>query len=241
MTLPTPTRPWALHMRWLELCFMHWAVDAATLSERLPTGVELDTYQGRAYLGVVPFRMEGIRPRLAPSVPGLSAFPELNLRTYVKVNGVPGVWFFSLDAAQKVGVRLARTFFHLPYMDARMWMRRRATKGRGEVMEYASLRTHAGEAPARFAAAYRPVGEVFTARPGSLEDWLTARSVLYSADRRGQVFRGDIHHVPWPLQRAEADIRVNTMAEQIGMALKGEPHLLYSERLDVRAWLIVRT
>lgn len=212
---------------------MHWAVDAAELATHLPAGVELDTYGGRAYLGVVPFRMEGIRPRFTFDVPGLSAFPELNLRTYVRVNGVPGVWFFSLDASQPVGVRLARTFFHLPYMNAKMWTRRR-----GEVTEYASLRTHQDAPPARFAAAYRPVGEVFTAGEGSLEDWLTSRYVLYSADRHGQVYRGDIHHEPWSLRRAEAVTGVNSMAEQIGMTLEGEPHLLYSERLDVRAWLI---
>jgi uncharacterized protein YqjF (DUF2071 family) len=235
MTQPLPNRPWVLQMRWMDLCFMHWAVDATELAEKLPAGVELDTYEGKAYLGVVPFRMEGIRPRFTFDVPGLSAFPELNLRTYVKVNGVPGVWFFSLDAAQPIGVRLARTFFHLPYMDARMWTRRR-----GEVTEYASLRTHGGEAPAHFAAAYRPVGESFTAQAGSLENWLTSRYVLYSTDRQGRVFRGDIHHAPWPLQRAEAEITVNTLSEQIAVPLVGEPHLLYSERLDVRAWLIVR-
>lgn len=232
---PVPTRPWALQMRWLELCFMHWATDASAVQQLLPGGMEVDTFQGNAYLGVVPFRMEGIRPRGTFEVPGLSAFPELNLRTYVTVNGVPGVWFFSLDVAQPVAVRLARTAFHLPYMDARMWTRRQ-----GQVTEYASLRTHRGEAPARFAAAYRPLGEVFTARPGSLEDWLTSRYALYSADRHGQIFRGDIHHAPWPLQRAEAEIRVNTMSEQVGMVMEGEPHLLYSERLDVRAWLIER-
>ncbi len=222
-------------MRWLELCFMHWAVDASELASKLPAGVELDTYGGRAYLGVVPFRMEGIRPRFTFDVPGLSAFPELNLRTYVTVDGVPGVWFFSLDAAQKIGVRLARTFFHLPYMDAQMW-----TERRGDVVEYASLRTQKGAPPARFAAAYRPVGEVFTAEAGSLEDWLTSRYALYSADRRGQVYQGDIHHEPWSLRRAEAHAEVNTLAGEIGMTLEGKPHLLYSERLDVRAWLIQR-
>ncbi|WP_425145339.1 YqjF family protein [Deinococcus sp.] len=232
---PAPTRPWALQMRWLELCFMHWAADTDALAARLPAGMELDTWEGRAYLGVVPFRMAGVRPRFTVDVPGLSAFPELNLRTYVRVNGVPGVWFFSLDASQPTAVRLARAAFHLPYMDARMW-----TARRGEVVEYASFRTHTGAAPASFAAAYRPVGQVLRAAPGSLEDWLTARYVLYSADRHGRIFRGDIDHAPWPLRRAEAEIRVNTMAEQIGVPLEGEPHLLYSERLDVRAWLIER-
>ncbi len=233
--LPPTDRPWVLQMRWLDLCFMHWAADAEAIQKWLPAGMQVDTHQGQAYLGVVPFRMEGIRPRGTFDVPGLSAFPELNLRTYVTVDGVPGVWFFSLDAAQPIGVRLARTFFHLPYMDARMWVQRR-----GDLTEYASLRTHHDEPPARFAAAYRPVGEVFTARPGSLEDWLTSRYALYSADRAGHIFRGAIRHAPWPLQRAEAHIGLNTMAEQIGVTLEGEPHLLYSERVEVQAWLIQR-
>lgn len=232
---PVPTRPWVLQMRWLELCFMHWAVDARAIQTLLPPGMNVDTFRGNAYLGVVPFRMEGLRPRFTFDVPGLSAFPELNLRTYVTVNGIPGVWFFSLDAAQPVGVRVARTVFHLPYMDARMWTRRQ-----GEVIEYASLRTHRGAFPARFAAAYRPVGAVFSAQPGSLEDWLTGRYVLYSASRAGQIFRGEIHHTPWALQRAGAEVQVNTLSEQVGLPLEGEPHLLYSERLDVRAWLIQR-
>ncbi|MGI8746949.1 MAG: YqjF family protein, partial [Deinococcus sp.] len=182
MTSSLPPGPWALQMRWLELCFMHWSLDPGLLRPHLPASLEPDTYGGRAYLGVVPFRMAGVRPRGTPDLPGLSAFPELNLRTYVNVNGVPGVWFFSLDAAQKVAVRLARTLFHLPYRDARMWTRRR-----GDILEYASVRTHRGEAPARFAAAYRPLGEVFSAAPGSLEDWLTNRLALYSADRAGRL------------------------------------------------------
>jgi uncharacterized protein len=227
-------------MRWLELCFMHWEVAPQALAALLPAGIEIDTFGGRAYLGVVPFRMEGIRPRGTPSVPGLSAFPELNVRTYVTVNGVPGVWFFSLDAAQKIGVRLARSFFHLPYLDAQMWTRKQGSGTEYAITEYASLRTHRNAAPARFAAAYRPIGEPFSAQPGSLEHWLTGRYALYSANRHGQIFQGDIDHAPWPLQRAEAQITVNTLAEGIGISLEGAPHLLYSEKLEVRAWLIRR-
>ena len=232
---PAPSSPWVLQMRWLELCFLHWAADPQVIARHLPAGVQLDTWEGRAYLGVVPFRMEGIRPRATFDVPGVSAFPEINLRTYVTVGGVPGVWFFSLDAAQRLAVRTARLAFHLPYFDARMW-----TARQGELIRYASLRTHAGAAPASFAGAYQPTGPVFHAQPGSLEDWLTARYALYSADRQGTIFRGHIDHAPWPLQRARAEVGVNTMSEQIGVPLVGEPHLLYAGRLDVRAWLIER-
>lgn len=232
MTLPV-THPWILRMAWHDLCFMHWTVDADALAGTLPRGVHLDTFDGQAYLGAVPFRMADVAPRLVPGVPGLSAFPELNLRTYVTAGGEPGVWFYSLDAAQPLAVRLARQLFHLPYFDARMWVSRQ-----GGVTRYASLRTHHGQPPARFAAAYRPVGEPIAAPPGSLDDWLTNRLNLYSADRHGRVYRGRIAHAAWPLRRAEAVIHENTLAGSLGLTLGGPPHLLHAEELRVHAhWL----
>ncbi len=222
--------PWILRMAWHDLCFMHWPVEADSLARTLPPGVDLDTYQGRAWLGVVPFRMADVAPRGVPGVPGLSAFPELNLRTYVTAGGEPGVWFYSLDAAQPLAVRLARQFFHLPYFDARMWVSRE-----NGVTRYASLRTHRQAPPGRFAAAYRPVGDPISAPPGSLEDWLTHRLNLYSADARGRVYRGRIEHAVWPLRRAEAVIGHNTLAAPLGLELRGEPHLLHAEELRVRA------
>ncbi len=233
MSLPPATLPWILRMAWHDLCFMHWPVDAEALARTLPRGVTVDTHGGKAYLGVVPFRMADVAPRLVPGVPGLSAFPELNLRTYVTAGGEPGVWFYSLDAAQPLGVRLARQFFHLPYFDARMWVSREQG-----ITRYASLRTHRGEPPARFAAAYRPIGEPIEAPPGSLEDWLTNRPNLYSADAKGQVYRGRIAHHAWPLRRAEAVISENTLADALGIPLEGPPHLLHAEELRVHAhWL----
>lgn len=228
---------WALRMVWRDLCFMHWPVAPHLLAPGLPRGLELDTYGGQAWLGVVPFRMTGVAPRGLPTVPGLSDFAELNLRTYVTVGGVPGVWFYSLDADQALGVRLARGLFHLPYFDARLW----ASHERG-VTRYAGLRTHRGQPPLRFAAAYRPEGEEFTAPQDSLEAFLTHRLFLYSADRQGRVYRGPITHRPWPLRRARAVIRENTLAAPLGLDLMGlgEPHLLHAERLDVRAGLIRR-
>ncbi len=220
-------------MSWHDLCFMHWPVPPEVLAPTLPRGVELDTYDGQAWLGVVPFTMTGVAPRGVPDVPGVSTFPELNLRTYVTAGGTGGVWFYSLDAANPLAVRLARALFHLPYFDARMW-----TSREGGVTRYASLRTHAGAPAARFAGAYRPVGEPITAPAGSLEDWLTNRLYLYSASPAGRVYRGRIHHQPWPLRRAEAVIRENTLAQSLGMIFSGEPHLLHAESLDVRAdWI----
>ena len=227
--------PYALRMIWQRLCFMHWPVDSAPLRARLPAGLTLDTHHGQAYLGVVPFLMSGVAPRGLPTVSGLSVFPELNLRTYVvDDSGTAGVWFFSLDASQPIAVRLARAGFHLPYFDARMW-----SDQHGDVTEYASVRTHTGITPGTFAGAYRPIGPAFESEEGSLEAWLTERYFLFSA-AGDKLYRGPIWHQRWPLQRAEAEIRVNTLPELIGLKLEGQPHLLYGERLEVKAGLITR-
>ncbi|WP_229783551.1 YqjF family protein [Deinococcus sedimenti] len=223
--------PWVLRMRWLDLCFMHWEVPPGAVQATLPPGVKVDTRAGHAYVAAVPFRMEDVAPRLVPAVPGLSAFPELNLRTYVTVNGEPGVWFYSLDVTQPLAAALARTFFHLPYRQARMWVDRS-----GDVTRYASVRTDLRTGPGAFAGAYRPTGPVLDPDPNSLEAWVTDRLLLFSADAAGRVYRGRIHHVPWPLRAAQADIRVNTLGHGLGFDLSGPPHLLHAERLDVTAW-----
>jgi len=227
-------------MRWHELVFLHWPVPAEELRPLLPpraSGLELDTFDGVAWLGVVPFRMSGVRPRLLPAVPWLSAFAELNVRTYVTAEGKAGVWFFSLDAANPIAVRVARWTFHLPYFDARMRTRRAAEGGHGPTIDYESTRTHRGAAPARFAARYRATAPPRPSTPESLAAFLTDRYCLYAADRRGRVLRGDIQHEPWPLQEGEVELRACAMTEQIGIALpERAPLVHYSERLDVVAW-----
>ena len=218
-------------MRWSHLLFAHWAVDPPTVASRLPDGVELDVRRGAAWLGVVPFLMTNIAPRWCPPLPGLSRFLELNLRTYVTVNGKPGVWFFSLDAESRIAVRVARTTFHLPYMDAGMSIESSA----GDVVKYASRRTHRGEFAARYEATYRPSGPYRSAEPGTLQHWLTARYCLYSADRRGRVYRGEIDHPPWQLAPAACETRVNTLGEAMGFTLSGEPHLMMAQPVNVHA------
>ena len=221
---------WALRMVWRDLCFMHWPVAPGALAATLPPGLELDTFEDQAWLGVVPFRMSGVAPRFLPDVPGISDFPELNLRTYVRRGEQRGVWFYSLDTAQALAVRAARGLFHLPYFDARM-----AVSHAAGVTTYASLRTHRHAPPGAFAGAYRPVGEPLSAPEGSLEHWLTHRLYLYSADSSGRLYRGRIHHDAWPLRRAEAVIHENTLADHLGVKLLGEPHLMHAETLRVRA------
>lgn len=229
---PAPAGPWALSMSWHDLLFMHWPVPAEQLRPLIPPALNLDTFEGDAWLGVVPFRMSGVRPRMLPAVRGLSGFPELNLRTYVSAGGRPGIWFFSLDAHNPVAVRLARATFHLPYFDARMYYQKE-----GEEVVYRSVRTHKGAPSAEFAARYRPAGEPFESRPGSLENFLTERYCLYAADGKGNVRRGDIHHKLWPLRPAEVEVETLRMTGQIGVTLPDTPPLLhFSERLDVLAW-----
>lgn len=227
-----------MHMAWLDLLFAHWRVPSAALRPLIPPALELDEFDGSAWIAVVPFRMSGVRPRFGPSVPGLSDFPELNVRTYVTAEGKPGVWFFSLDAANRLAVRAARRVFHLPYMDAEMvCLDAPSPLGRG--VKYSSRRTHKGEPPAEFAATYGPTGEVFHAQPSSLEYFLTARYCLYAGDRHGNVYRSEIDHADWLLQPAAAEIERNTMTDPIGLASLGEPqHLLFVHKLDVVAWLL---
>lgn len=229
---PVPEGSWALSMRWHDLLFMHWPVPEGWLRPLVPPALELDVFDGSAWLGVVPFRMSGVRPRFLPGIPPLSNFPELNLRTYVTADGKPGVWFFSLDAHNPVAVRLARATFKLPYYDAKM-----SCRERGGWVEYASVRTHRAAPPAAFRGRYRPAGEPFESRPGTLESFLTERYCLYAADGRGRVRRGDIHHRLWPLQPAEVEVETLEMKAQIGVELPGtEPLLHFAERLDVVAW-----
>jgi uncharacterized protein YqjF (DUF2071 family) len=221
-----------MSQRWEDLLFAHWPCDISSVRPFLPEGLELDTFEGRAWVGVVPFRMSGVRPRWLPAIPGTSAFPELNVRTYVRRGGHAGVWFFSLDAASARAVAAARRWFHLPYFNAEMLV-----SPDGDAVQYSSSRTHAGAPEATFDAWYRPTGPVDRAVPGSLAHWLTERYCLFAADAHGRLYRGDIHHAQWPLQPAEADISHNTMAAAAGLALDATPPFLHFARtLDVRIW-----
>ena len=233
---PLESNPWALSMEWRDLLFMHWPVPADSLRHLIPEGLELDTFDGYAWLGVVPFDMRNVRPHYLPSVPWLSNFPELNLRTYATSRDEarrPGVWFFSLDAHNPVAVRLARATFNLPYYDADM-----SCEVKGETVYYKSVRTHKGAKEANFVGLYKPMEK--KAEPDDLTHFLTERYCLYSANSKGAVRRGEIHHEMWPLQPAEVELETDfsEMTTQIGVKLPDEPPLLhFSKRLDVLAWL----
>jgi uncharacterized protein len=244
---PLPSGPWIMAQTWHSLLFAHWRIDVAqlrtTLRPQIPDALDIDTFQGDAWIGVVPFRMSGVRLRATPALPTLSAFPELNVRTYVTHGGKPGVWFFSLDAANPIAVSVARAWFHLPYFNARM-----RCEPRDGWIEYSSERKHRGATAAKLRAKYRPIGESFHARLGTLEHFLTERYCLYAADAKGQIKRGDIQHGPWQLQPAQAEFRENTMIRatlECGASaplLTNEPRhpnkplLHFASRQDVVVW-----
>jgi uncharacterized protein YqjF (DUF2071 family) len=229
---PMPQTPWVMAQTWQDLAFLHWPLHPSDLREMVPPGLSLDTFEGAAWLGITPFAVTGLRLRGLPAVPGLSSFQELNVRTYVTVDGKPGVFFFSLDANNVAAVELARRWYALPYFLAAGAMDRR-----GGPVHFTSRRRSGAARPAEFAAAYRAVGDPSPAVAGTLEWWLTERYCLYSVDQDGRLYRAEIHHPPWPLQRAEVEVDRNTMAVGLGARLDAQPALAHFARtLDVRVW-----
>lgn len=229
---PLPDWPWIMAQRWHQLLFAHWPVSVEALRAFIPAPLSIDTFQSEAWIGIVPFRMTGVRLRLTPSLPWLSSFPELNVRTYVTAEGKPGVWFFSLDAGNPLAVAVARRSFALPYFRARM-----SCEENGGWVRYRSQRTHTGAPDAVLHGRYRPNGQVFEPQPGTLEHFLTERYCLYAARSEGRVYRGDIHHQPWRLRMADAEFSLNSMAEAAGVILPTKPPLLhFALRQDIVAW-----
>jgi uncharacterized protein YqjF (DUF2071 family) len=242
-------------MRWHDLLFAHWPVEEAVLRPLVPEGLEIETFGGSAWVGVIPFRMSGIRMRRCPPVPTTTSFPELNVRTYVRPVGRTGeddagVWFFTLDASSRIAVRKARATFGLPYRHARIgvnvlktWEPPAEQTGGAPArtriaaaIDYSCDRSEAGFPKARFDATYGPAGPPFRARAATIERFLTERYRLFAV-KDNILMSAGIHHVQWPLQAAEAEIRTNTMTEGLGFELPDTPPLLhFARRLDVLAW-----
>jgi uncharacterized protein len=227
---PLPEGIWVMEQTWLELLFMHWDLPPETLRPLVPAPLELDLYEGRAYVGVVPFRIEGLRPRGLPGLPGATDFPELNVRTCVRYGDRPGVFFLRLDAASGAAVLGARAVYRLPYERAEMQVRRS-----GEWVDYGA---HRLGTEARFEARYRPNGDAYQAVAGTRDHFLTERYALYAVPGSGTVLRADIHHRPWRLQPAVAEVRKNTLLEAEGLEHPGgQPVLHYAARQETLVWL----
>ena len=230
---PLPDNAWVMGQTWKDLLFAHWPIPAEAMRPHVSPQVSLDVFDGQAWLGVTPFQVTGLRLVATPPIPRLSTFLELNVRTYVTVGGKPGILFFSLDAGSAVAVQAARRFYRLPYFRARM-----SAERTGPLVDYSSERVAGAAGQFAFKGRYGPTGEVFQANPGSLEYFLAERYCLYTVDE-GQLFRGEIHHPPWPLQPAEAEIDLNTMAPP-GIETSGEPLLHFARRQDVVIWSLRR-
>ena len=224
-----------MHQNWGKLLFMHWVIDAELLRPLIPSQLSIDTFDGHAWIGVIPFTMWGIRASFLLPIPGASAFHELNVRTYVHFNGVPGVWFFSLDAVNRLAVWGARTFYHLPYFNAEMLLDQK-----GKTINYSSKRIDQRGAPAAFQATWN-VGEALAqSQPDSLEFFLTERYCLYSS-HRDRLYRSRIFHQPWPLRCTTLDSYQSTMIESLGIAQPPKnPLLYYAESIAVDIWPLKR-
>jgi uncharacterized protein len=213
---------------WHDLLFAHWPLPPAALRPIVPSALGLDTFDGQCWVGVVPFWMSGVRARGVPPLPGLSRFPELNVRTYVTYRAKPGVYFFSLDAANLPAVWAARTFFHLPYYHASM-----TSVERKGAIQYCSRR-HVG--CANFRGSYAPTTLPRVRDRGTLADFLTSRYCLYTT-HQNRVYGCHIHHLPWSLQDAEAEFENNTVAAAADITLPDTPPVLhFAKRLDVLIW-----
>lgn len=235
--MPSSARHWVIGMRWEHLLFAHWPMPVGSLRGLIPDGLELDLFHGEAWIGIVPFRMACVGPPGWPLPGRLGTFGEINVRTYVRptrpLDGPAGVWFLSLDAANRYGVAGARALFHLPYFRARIDI----TED-GAAVDYRSRRTHRGAPAGRFHARYAPTGSSAHAISGTLDEWLTARYALYAADRNGAIFRGDIRHDPWRLAPAEWQFGGETLLSGVGLRRPDGPPLLHrADAVDVLgAW-----
>jgi uncharacterized protein YqjF (DUF2071 family) len=229
-----PDRPVVMHQSWRDLLFLHWSVPPEALRPLVPPELELDLFEDRAYVGLVPFTMKGVRPAGLPAFRPLSDFHETNVRTYVHQGGRnPGVWFFSLDAANPIAVLIARTWFHLPYHRARMRLSRMERSG---AVSYAGDRLWPGPRPASYAIEAGPTSPAAPAAAGTLDHFLVERYLLY-AHHGGRLKRGQVHHRPYPVQRAEVHALDERLLAAAGIARPSVPPLAhFASGVDVEVF-----
>ena len=227
-----------LRQDWSDLLFMHWAVPAELLQPHLPKRLQVDTHDGTAWLAIVPFRMSKVRSRISPPVPGANEFLELNVRTYVHLDGVPGVWFFSLDATNALAVWLARTVFNLPYLRATMRMESPGP----QLRQFSAERTHAGVPAAHFRATWKVGLPLPAPEPDSLLFFLTERYCLYASNKaQTKLYRGRVAHAPWPLRAAQVLHYESTLIESHGLPTPvGKPLVHFGGPVSVELWPMQR-
>jgi uncharacterized protein YqjF (DUF2071 family) len=225
-----------LHQRWDDLVFLHWRFAPERVRALVPAALQLDLFDGAAWVGMTPFTVSRMRPTLLPPLPVLSDTSEINLRTYVHRDGVPGLWFFSLDASNALAVRGARALYRLPYFHARMRVARQAN-----AVRFHSERTDAKARAATLDAAWETGERLTAALPDTLAFFLLERYVLYAGDSE-RMLRARIHHRPWPLREARITRLASTMLEAAGLPTPDDPPVVHAqgEPFDVAVWPPVR-
>lgn len=234
-----PDQQEVMRQDWHHLLFLHWEVPPIELQTLLPPGLTLDTFDGKAYVALVPFTMTGVRPVLAPPLPWVSSFHEVNVRTYVHCKGRdPGVWFFSLDASSTIAVAAARAFYKLPYFHAQIDFG--VSKDPMPQVAFDSRREDPhGVKPANCHVSYRPVeGPVTKASPGTLEHFLIERYILYAVDSGHQLWRARVHHQPYPIQKVEVAALEETLVWAAGVKRPDPVQLRhYAREVNVKVYL----
>lgn len=229
-----PTHAWTWRQSWKDLLFAHWPIPAEVAQKLVPDGLTVQQFEGTSWIGVVPFRMSGVMRRPLPDLPWISAFPELNVRLYVERDGKPGVWFLSLDASNPLAVWGAKRWFHLPYYQADM-VHQESPEG----FRFTSHR-RGTQRKVAFQGVYRPTSQVYESQPGTLAHFLTERYCLYAAHPDGTLYRGEVHHVPWPLQDAQAELECSGLVAPFNLELNGTPLLHFSRGVNVVVWSLER-
>ncbi|NDI35498.1 YqjF family protein [Chengkuizengella sediminis] len=232
---PVPSTPWIMKQTWNDLLFAHWPVRVKDIRDVIPSSLKIDEYDGFAWIGVVPFHMSNIRIRFLPTLPFTSNFPEINVRTYVKYKGKAGVYFFSLDAMNHLAVFMSRKLFALNYFYANI-----KHTSRSDNNYYESKRKGKDKVLAGFTGSYKPTSKPYRSIRDSFDYWLTERYCLFCNDKN-YLYRGDIHHLPWELQHAEAEIVENSMTSPIGINLSSDkPILHFSKKMDALLWKLTK-
>lgn len=231
---PLPSKNWMMRQSWNNLLFSHWPVSPEVLRPHIPSTLKIDTFEQFAWVGIVLFVMEGIYPRGISSVSLVPKFPEINVRTYVQYNGKPGVFFMSLDVEDWASLTIAKKWYRLPYRAAQI-----SYKKEGQTYYFHSIRKDRTNIPIMFKGNFTPRSEVFFPKKETLDHWLTERYCLYSTNHRGNIYCGEIHHRPWPLQTVEAEISSNTLFSPFNIDIpKVRPLFHFSKGVDTLIWNI---
>ncbi|MEW9677729.1 DUF2071 domain-containing protein [Lentibacillus sp. L22] len=226
---PLPNGPWMMTQTWENVLFLHWPVAKKELQDHIPSGLDLDTYDGNAWISIIPFRVRRMRLRNTPRVPYFHTFLELNVRTYVKYRGISGVYFFSLDASKAHAVFGAR-MVTLPYFYAKMNM-----KKRHHTFFYES---HRIGSDAVFKGSYQPTGEAFYPQKDSLNYWLAERYFLWTQKHR-KLYQAGIHHLPWKMKQAQVNVEKPMLPSFLSSDVqKRAPLATYSPTKTALFWMV---